>query len=189
MLISKWRKKADRLLSEHTIARGQVRDEKLELERARNHLEHAVQAQQIVQGVAQAVQKEAHSRVAKIVTKCLHAIFDDPYDFRIIFEQKRGKTEARLVFIKDGHEVTPGKGSGGGPLDVASFALRLACLVLSRPAPRRLLVLDESFKMVSRNYSKRVGSMLTQLSKELDVQFVLVTHNEELQIGKVIEVS
>ena len=70
----------------------------------------------------------------------------------INFLQKRGKTEAELVFVRDGKELSPTDGAGLGACDVAAFSLRAAAICLSRPGRRRLLVLDEPFKHLSEEY-------------------------------------
>ena len=54
--------------------------------------------QDLAQKVAQGIQQHTHSLVAQVVTKCLETIFEEPYEFNIIFERKRGKTEAKLIF-------------------------------------------------------------------------------------------
>lgn len=125
------------------------------------------------------------------MTRCLAAVFDDPYEFRIVFEQKRGKTDARLTFVRNGEEVDPEDGCGGGVLDVAAFALRLGCLLTRRPRRRRVLILDEPFKHLSerKNYRERVRDLLLTVSEELNVQFVMVTHDPIFSVGKVIEIG
>lgn len=65
-------------------------------------------------------------------------------------------------------------------LDVAAFGLRLACLMLSRPRPARVLVLDEPFKFVSSSYRENLVALLTELSDEFGLQIVLITHLPEL---------
>lgn len=111
------------------------------------------------------------------------------YQFRIEFGRKRGRTEARLLFVRDGEEIDPISASGGGVVDVTAFALRLACLILTRPAVRRLIVLDEPFKHLSAEYRVRVRSMLEGLAEQMDTQIILVTHSTEFHIGKVVEVG
>ena len=145
------------------------------------------EALSVLQGVAAAVQTQVHGRISAIVTKCLSAIFEDPYSFEIIFEQKRGKTEARLVFRRNGNEVDPLAGSGLGVVDVAAFALRLANLMLSRPPRRRLLVLDEPWKHLSAGHRPAMRLLIEELAKEMGVQFVIVTHSDEFRMGKVVE--
>lgn len=142
-----------------------------------------------MQEVTQHVQQQVHNRIASVVSRCLKAVFDEPYDFKIHFERKRGRTEARLVFIRNGEEIVPMQGSGGGVIDVAGFALRIACLMLARPKLRRLVVLDEPFKFVSSEYRERIRDLLETLSEEMGIQFVMVTHISEIQTGKIVRIK
>ena len=165
---------------------GALEEERERLQLAEEKLLHAKQAQDVLQLLAQAVQQQAHKKISEVVSSCLSAVFDDPYEFKVVFERKRGRTEAHLRFLRRGLEVDPLTASGGGMIDVAAFALRVACLVLHRPKLSRVVVLDEPFKFVSSEYRDNVRGMLEGLSKRMNIQFILVTHIEELEIGKVI---
>lgn len=143
------------------------------------------EAQTLAQSVATQVQSQAHRRIAEIVTSCL-AVVDEPYTFKIDFKRARGKTEAHLLFERDGVVVDPLTAAGGGVVDVAAFALRLACLVMRRPPLRRVLVLDEPFKHLSKEYRPRMARMVQALARDLGVQFIIVTHDPQLQTGKVV---
>ena len=171
----------------HQMAKESARSERIKLREAEDSVETSEEAQRIIQSVAQTIQQQAHKRIAGVVSKCLEAVFEEPYDFRIYFEQKRGKTEARLVFHRDGMEIDPLTASGGGVVDVASFALRLSCLMLSRPPVRKLIVMDEPFRFLSKDYRPRVRAMLESLAKDMGVQFIFVTHMPDLCVGKVVE--
>lgn len=188
MNLIKARQKLNVKLNKYNLTREQVRKEKSELLRARQHLENVSEAQKIVQVVSAKIQETAHEQIASVVSRCLQAVFDEPYEFKIYFERKRGKTEARLVFTRGKMEVSPLEASGGGVVDVAAFALRLACLILTRPRLRRLLVLDEPFKHLSANYRPAICQLLTQLCDELGMQIIMVTHSTDFEIGKVIEI-
>lgn len=167
--------------------RTSVKEEKDELLNAQQAHEHAIAAQAILTELARKVQAQAHKRISQVVSTCLDAIFDDPYEFRISFELKRGRTEAKLRFHREGNEVSPMDASGGGAVDVAAFALRAACVVLHRPRLQKVLVLDEPFKFVSRDYRPAVRAMLEQVSRDLGMQIIIVTHDEALETGTVIE--
>lgn len=186
--ISEESERVNRIRSELRLARRAVKEERKELVQARKAEKTALEARTVLVGMAQAVQQKAHDRIAAVVSSCLSAVFDDPYEFKIHFEQKRGRTEARLVFMRAGFEVDPTDAAGGGMVDVAAFALRAACLVLHRPRLRQLLVLDEPFRFVSAGYRPAVRTMLEELSRDLKLQIIMVTHSEELEIGKVVTV-
>lgn len=157
------------------------------LKAATKQVARTQEASELLQLIAQAVQQKAHERISKVVSSCLSTVFDDPYEFVIRFERKRGKTEANLRFLRRGLDVDPMTASGGGMVDVAAFALRAACIMLHRPRLSKVLVLDEPFKFVSAKYRDNVRTMLEQLSKDLGMQIVMVTHVEELETGKVVD--
>ncbi len=184
-----YRNKINDLLLKHRLAIDTVKIEKKNLFESEDQLTYAEEAQNILQHISQAIQQEAHNRISDVVSRCLEAIFDEPYTFMIKFERKRGKTEARLIFERNGLEIDPLTASGGGVIDVAAFALRLACLILTRPHARRLLILDEPFRFVSSEYRSRVKSLLETLAEEMNIQFVQVTHINALRCGKVIEIE
>lgn len=189
MDLIKIRKIVDEKKAALEFLKREKQSETLNLEKETENLSDTEEAQAILQGVAARLQQKAQEKISKIVTQCLGIVFDDPYEFNIIFEEKRGKTEARLVFIKNGEEYEPLLSSGGGVIDVAAFALRLASLIYTRPACRKVLILDEPFKHLSKQYRPAVKNLLLHLSHEYNIQIIMVTHDPVLEIGKVIEVG
>ena len=187
--VNEWRIQADALVAEQTATRAILQRARQTVIAAEDEFDAAEEAQQVAQAIAETIQEEAHNRIAGVVTRCLATVFDEPYEFRIRFERSRGRTEARLVFVRDGLEVNPLNASGGGVVDVAAFALRLSSLMLSRPARRRVVVMDEPFKFVSHGFRERVRAMLESLATDLEVQFIMVTHIEALQCGHIVEVG
>lgn len=175
---------------DHKAATETLRRERSAGKRAKSDVENLSRALSLVQASAEEIQNHIHQQISKLVSKCLKAVFDDPYNFEIRFVKKRGKTDAQIVFSRNGIEMNAKDGIGGGVLDVASFALRLACISLQNPRPRKLLILDEPFKFVSekKEYRQRVRLLLETLSSEMGFQIVMVTHDPALTIGKVIEI-
>ena len=187
--IEHYRSITNQKLIQLKILQAQLKSNKLVLTQSEQRLLDTQQARSLVQEVAESIQEKAHQRISSVVTKCLQTIFgESAYEFKIKFIQRRGKTEAELVFVTpQGDELDPTEASGGGVIDVASFALRLSCLVLTRPRKRLLLLLDEPFKHLSRDKRPKVCQLLEELSKELDLQIIMVTHAEELITGDVVE--
>ena len=187
-----YRKQADALAARHALADKTVDREQRALADARDELDAVQAAQQALQAIAEAIQQRASGRIADVATRALAAVFDEPYEVQIRFEQKRGKTEARIVFVRDGLELSdPMNEAGGGCVEIAAFALRLAALVLSKPRRRKLLVLDEPFRSIrGKDNRQRVRGLLQALADEFKVQFVLNIDADaypEFLLGKVVE--
>lgn len=187
--IRAYRNKLDRFLADFRHAKKSVSEERESLEEVRDRLETINQAQSLVQSAAEQIQNTAHQQLASVVTRCLQTIFGDEYSFRIHFEKKRGRTEAGLVFVKDGMEVDPLLASGGGVVDVASLALRLSCLTLMQPRKRKVVILDEPLKAVSPNFHPIIRKMIESLSQDLGYQFIIVTQIPTLRVGKITEIG
>jgi DNA repair exonuclease SbcCD ATPase subunit len=180
------RSKLNRAISKRNHAITTHKEESARLKAATQKEADVLEAQQHLQQLAQSLQQQSHEQICKIVTRCLNTVFGDLYRLRIDFVRLRGKTEARLLYLKEGKEVSPLQTSGG-VLDVSSFALRLTQLVLSQPQSRKLLVLDEAFKQVSEKRISQMAKLLETLNRDLGVQIILATHNPSLEIGKVVE--
>lgn len=173
-------------MTERRLLIEEHKKEKAALESTIRAASAAEEAQRIIQNVAETIQQQVHESVAALVSRCLSGVFvDDAYQFRAVVEQKRGKTETRLVFERDGMEIDPVSAAGGGVVDIAAFALRVCSLLLQSPARRRLLVLDEPMKHLSDDNHPRAVALLESLAEEFDMQIILVTHSEELCVGKV----
>jgi len=192
--LSEYRQTTDRLKAKRQLTSSQVSTEAKALASATMSVESIEEAQRIAQQIAQTLQQRAHDRIARIVTRCLNAVFDDAYEFHIRFDRKRGKTEAKMVFMRDGLELDdPLNEIGGGVVDVAALALRVACVLMSRPPRRRLLVLDEPLRYVrGKENKRRVRNLLIKLADEMGVQFVLnvdIDSYPEFSLGKIVELE
>lgn len=183
------RRRLDVLLFERNAMELRVKEEETALAKAAKTVENALEAQQLVQQIAEETQASAHKQISSVVTKCLETVFgSEAYEFAIKFVQKRGKTEAIPTFIRDGLVIEDPKNElGGGIIDVAAFALRLAELVLTQPKRRRFIAADEIFRFVSREYRPAVKELLLMLCQEMELQILLVTHSPELVVGKIVE--
>ena len=141
------------------------------------------EAKLIINAVAQQTQDELRYHISELIDLPLQAIFeDDAYSFGIEFPIKRDKTECELFFKKKGQKISPMKASEGGAVDVASFALRPAILSLKdkHNKLRPTILLDEPFKFLSDDFQQRAGEMLSEISKKLGIQFIMITHIKKL---------
>lgn len=151
-------------------------------------LDGLMKAREFFQHEADVVQKEIVTTVSNLVTMALADIFPDPYACIIETGIKRNATEAVVLFEKNGMQLEPKDSVGGGPIDVASFAGRVAFVHLS--GDRKVIIGDEPFKFVSRDLLDRCPEMLKTLTS-LGHQFILISHLEEVIKGadNVIEIA
>lgn len=168
--------------SEFNAAKLAVENAATSLVDKRSEYEAMLRAKEIVQTISLDCQQQFQKRIGFVVTRCLETVFGpESMKFTLLFEQKRGQTEVRGVLLdSQGHELDPIDSCGGGVLDVAAFGLRLACMMLSRPRPARVLLLDEPFKWLSASYRPAIVKLLHELSHEMGVQIIMVTHLPEL---------
>lgn len=144
----------------------------------KENLIYLEEAQALFQQVAKETQEQIRYHLEDIVNLALDTVFPGRYAFRIIFEIKRNKTEARIVLMDGEHEIDPMYSNGGGVTDILSFALRIALLMISKN--RKLLLLDEPFKFISMDLKEEAFAILKRLSKELGIQIIAVTHDKEM---------
>ena len=136
----------------------------------------ALKAREVINIVAKETQQQLEMRITNIVTMALAAVFPDPYEFKLVFNERRNQTEADLLLVRDGEELSPVEGAGGGVLDVVSFALRIAVLLMSNH--RRVIILDEPFRHLSADLQSKASEMMKMLSDKLGIQFIMVSHEE-----------
>lgn len=148
------------------------------------------EVREISQRFAEHVQTTCYRQLADLVSRCLSAVFDVPYKLELIPQTKANRMEIEIVLHQGDKTIgDPMNSVGGGVVDVVSMALRIAAMMLSRPQVNHIIIMDEPFRFVSVEYRPKIKSLIEMLASELNVQFVLVTHDEELQCGKVIRIE
>lgn len=163
-------------------------NEKIEAEK--KYKEALTEATNILRNLYEQTQERFHGQVQQIVSYCLKEVFgEEAYEFRIKFMQKRNQVEAALVFVRNGEEFDPLQAAGGGVLAVACFALRMAVLYLMRKDVRPIMILDEPFSQVSKEYREAMAALLERTSDEFGMQYILITHSPEFEVGKVYRIG
>ena len=152
-------------------------------QRLETKLIDAEQAAYILQDVGKETQQNLEFHISNIVTSALHAVDSEWPEFIVRFEVKGraagAQTECLLLFKEGDNEYKPELGSGGGPLDVASFALRIARWSLKKNRP--CFLLDEPFKFVDPTHQHKTSEMVKMLSEELIIQIIMVSHAEDIE--------
>ena len=176
-------------VAERNYLNEQLAKQKRDFSNLSIHVESIEKVRALFQEAAALTQKKLEYHISNVVSTALAAIWDDPYEFELEFVVKRGKTEANLWFVRDGEKMHPMDSAGGGAIDVASMALRIAAWTISKNT-RPIVILDEPFRNLSENLQNRAADMVRMLSEKLGLQVILISHINELVSGadKQIEV-
>lgn len=139
-------------------------------------------ARAFLQLQAETAQREVAETLSVIITSAIQSVFSSEYECSISFETKRNQTEAALVISKGDDIIEdPINAVGGGLIDIAAFAARVAFIFLS--GARKVFVADEPFRCVSADLRDKIPEMLKLLSDRLGMQFIIVSHLPELVSG------
>lgn len=142
------------------------------------YLEDLEISQTFLQKIAQDTQEKLRYRITDIVNIALETVFPDEMEFDIEFKILRGKTECKLLFTEKGSEIDPLDASAGGVVNLISFALRIVAWLLGNT--RNTIILDEPFINLSSDLVPLAAEVLKELSKELNLQMIIVTHDKEI---------
>ena len=134
-------------------------------------------ALEIVKYVGLNMQKQLEYHLSTQVSLAMEAIFDEPYKLKVNFIEKRGKTEVELLFVKRDLEFPPIGSAGGGAIDIASLALRIAYWSMRQDTKvRPLLLLDEPFsRLKGEDANKRALAIVQEISQKLGLQIITVS--------------
>ena len=152
---------------------------------AKAKAESAEGAAAVLRALADLKRQEVSDKVEGLVTAALRGVFGRP-DYRFFFrwEEKRGAATAEAVLesTHQGQTVETGlvDGHGGGVLDVVAFVLRFVVARYAVPSLRKVMVLDEGFRHVSKNHSAAVGALMSGLARRTGWRFLYSTHDERL---------
>ncbi len=135
--------------------------------------------------ISDILRERIKERVEHLVTMGLRSVFERPdYRFELDMDLKRGQMTATPMLVSlfgDIEIKTPVMDShGGGLVNVTAFILQAVVLALTKPKLAQVMMLDERFKNVSRNFLHNITELLKKLHEVTGIQFVLVTQRPEL---------
>lgn len=191
MNISEIRNKVERLKGQRKQVKEQISRLIASVDSLTTSLHRHEEARELLQEIGLRTQEQLQYHISDITSLALSAVFDDPYELRVVFEKRRNKTECDLLFVRNDKEVEPLEASGYGAVDVAALSLRVASWTMMNPRSRNTIILDEPMRFLSEDRQPYASQMLKELSERLDIQFIIVTHEQELvqYADKVFEVS
>lgn len=158
----------------------------MELKEETNSLEKNIQKwddlnkiQLFFQTTAEAVQSKIKAKMESVVQAALDICFPSQFKFNFQFVPCRGKVEVHISITENGFEIAPQDACGGSLTDIISFGLRLA--VWSLGSSDGVILMDEPFKFLDTQRQETITKLLKELSKQLKVQLIIISHRKEVQ--------
>ena len=120
--------------------------------------------------------KDEIEKMAGLITYGLKTIFDDQnLTFVPVVTKKNEKMHIELKTKRD--DIEGGMDSfGGSVMVIESFLLRILCILKMNLA--KIMLLDETFAPVGEEYISNTSKMVSEISKKLGIDILLVTHQK-----------
>ena len=179
--IESWRTLLERKKGQKDQVEIDISTAKLELKKKNKNLRRHEKARELIREAGLITQQSLSFHISEITSLALDSVFEKrAYKLLVEFIERRNKTECDLLFSRDESKVDPMDASGGGAVDVASFALRIASWSMNNPRKRNTIILDEPLKNLSKKYQEKGSNMLKEVSEKLGIQFIIITHEDIL---------
>jgi len=175
-----WRRSLEREAGEARAAALRGKELMADIADSKSRVEHLIKAGSVLTRIGEDKQHAAQEQIEMLVTRGLQVIFDSDTSFHVVQSVKASRPQVDFLIrsTMDGKvvETSVMDSRGGGVASVVGFLLRLVVLLLGRKQGA-LLVLDETFGMVSEDYEPRVAEFLRELVDKTGVQVLMVTHS------------
>ncbi len=182
------RNKVEQLKGSKNNLLQQIKQHDQEIKSLQKDLRNHEKAREIIREVGLKTQQQLQYNISEITSMALESVMEYPYNLEVEFVQRRNKTECDLYFVRDGDKIDPLDG-GGGAVDIAAFALRVASWSMENPRSRPVLILDEPFKhLKGEEANRRMLGMVREISHKLGIQIIMVS-DERVSRDATIEVT
>lgn len=187
------RKQLDSLFKDLTVKRAREeqllqKKEVIENKIAELNIETLEQASAVLQKLSENQRNLAKVRLEELATQALRYSIGGEYSVIIELEDIRKRPQANVFIYKNenGEEPTeedledPFNDNGGGLVDIISTAIKLVVAQAQDIPIEGPLILDEPFKMLSKEYVPLMSDFIKRISKDFGRQIIVVTHQEFL---------
>ncbi len=166
------------------ILDNQVTELEEDIEDLKETKELETKAVELINLAQKVTREKTRAQFEKLVTYTIQYIFeDDRFQFALEFD-RRGSM-GTLYFNLKTPELQEKANildtDSGGLISIVSLALRLVIIESLQPKNTGFLLFDESFEGLSEDYLSKAGQFLSTISKKLNRQIIMITHQESLK--------
>lgn len=178
-MLKNYRKLLDERKTELKIHKQTEQEGIRKLSKLENEYDILQKSREVFQKAATLTQNHLATHLSTIVTKALQTVFyEKDVHFKVEFVERRNVSECDMWIEENGHRYSLLESRGFGMTDIVSFALRVAYILLHHSD--NVLIIDEPCRNLSRDKHEGTSEMIKELSKELEIQFIICTHSEDM---------
>ena len=152
--------------------------EEMDLEEHAREVENLTDSIAVTQNYSNSIRMDVVTKFEELITSGVREVFNKDYRVSIEFSNPGNSYHAEFyVYLPDGKKVNLVAGEGGGLRDFISVLQRILYVILEPAKPSRVIFLDECLKALDSARSVTAFRFLSELTKELDVQVIMITHS------------
>jgi len=175
---------ASRLRGSYDEVHSRLDAAQLSLVAAESEAEILESVTSLLQGLEAVWNKNFQASVAKVISRGLTIVFEEPMELRIIPKIRADVTTVDFKIVQgegaDAIETDILGAKGGTVIALVNVLVRALLILSARPALRRIMVLDEVFGLADPRYYAAFGELLRELVDRLGFQIILVSHDDTI---------
>jgi hypothetical protein len=135
-----------------------------------------------LQKMSEHQRKQACEKLQELCTFALQYSLSPDYEMKIVLAGKsKPVVDVFVVRKSSGLETSPMDDNGGGIIDIISVGLRIVALHIHDPFIDGPIILDEPYKMLSKEYIPLIAEFLKRISQDFGRQIIICSHNDYLR--------
>lgn len=140
------------------------------------------QVNALLQKMSEEQRKLACKKFEELGTIALQFAISPDYEMQVEMTEIRKRPSVNVYIVKKstGVKTDPLTANGGGIVDIISIAMRIVAMQITDPVIDGPIIIDEPFKMVSKEYIPMLAEFLKKIARDFNRQIILITHNEFL---------
>ena len=181
MDLTELRRKTDQIDGSYQVLKNQEKELNSTIDSLKKEIDTLTKVSAVFKHLLDVMVKSEIDKMSALITYGLSTVFyDQDLTFHPVISKKNDKIFIELNTLVDGVEVDY-ESFGGSVATIESFLLRILCIIKKKYA--HLMLLDETFSAVGDIYMENTSKLVSQLSKKLGLDILLVTHEKEFQHG------
>lgn len=171
----------DSLQGEISFIEKTIQEKEFNIEQIKKDRQTVLKAVELLTLIQKATREKTKQEFESIVTHALRYVLNEDYKLQLEFGKRGNLPELNLNISSPSCQefIDPNDSESGGVIDLVSLALRLVLIEITTPKIEGFIVLDETFKHLSKDFLDNAILFLKEINKKLNRQIIFVSHIEE----------